>query len=125
MDMVRWTLKDYLQSHNLSTYALVRSSGLAPNTVYSLARGEQNQIRLDTIAGVLGGLRELVGHEVALTDILVHEVRSDAPEDDLHTSSTADLAATLEDLEHDLPEGEIDEWLETFYAAADLGNKHV
>lgn len=119
---MRWRLKDYLQEHDLTAYALVRASNLAPNTVYSLARGNQNQIRLDTIAGVLGGLRELTGKEVALTDILVHEiVREPEPDDHdlLLASGTADLAEALDDLEKDLSPGEVDAWLETFYAEAD------
>lgn len=74
MDTVRWKLRDFLEQNNLTTYALVRASDLAPNTVYSLARGATKHVRLDTIAGVLGGLRRLTGHEVGLSDILEHEV---------------------------------------------------
>lgn len=121
MDTVSWKLKDYLKTRNLTAYQLVRASNLAPNTVYSLARGEQNQVRLDTIAGVLSGLRQLTGDEVALTDILVHEVRPEPEEDDqkvLLASGTADLQTALDDLESDLPAEEVDAWLETFYAAA-------
>lgn len=121
MDTVSWKLKDYLKTHNLTAYQLVRASNLAPNTVYSLARGEQNQVRLDTIAGVLSGLRQLTGDEVALTDILVHKVRPEPEEEDqevLLTSGTADLQTALDDLENDLPAEEVNAWLETFYAAA-------
>lgn len=121
MDTVRWKLKDYLEQNDLSTYALVRASKLAPNTVYSLARGSTNHVRLNTIAGVLGGLRQLTGHEVTLTDILAHEVHDEPEEDEqdlLLASGTADLQATLDDLESDLPPAEVDAWLETFYAAA-------
>lgn len=74
MDTVRWKLQDFLEEHNLTTYALVRASDLAPNTVYSLARGATKHVRLDTVAGVLGGLRRLTGQEVGLADILEHEV---------------------------------------------------
>lgn len=122
MDIVEWRLKDYLKRHELTAYQLVRASNLAPNTVYSLARGQQNQVRLDTIAGVLRGLRELTGDEVALTDILIHEVQPEPEEDDqdlLLASGTADLQAALDEIESDLPPGEVDAWLETFYKAAD------
>lgn len=122
MDTVHWKLKDYLKAHNLTAYQLVRASSLAPNTVYSLARGGQNQVRLDTIAGVLGGLRQLTGDEVTLTDILVHEIQPEPEEDDqelLLASGTDDLQVTLDDLESDAAPGAVDAWLETFYAAAD------
>ena len=129
MDTVEWRLKDYLAAHDLTAYQLVKASSLAPNTVYSLARGKQTQVRLDTIAGVLGGLRQLTGNEVALTDILVHETKPEPePEDDailkededlLLASGTADLQEALDEIEADLPAGEVDRWLETFYQAAD------
>lgn len=121
MDTVRWRLKDFLNEHNLTTYALVRASKLAPNTVYSLARGSTHHVRLDTIAGVLGGLRKLTGDEVGLTDILEHEVHPELEVDDqdlLLASGTADLQAALDDLESHLLTGEVDAWLEAFYAAA-------
>lgn len=122
MDTVRWKLRDFLEQNNLTTYALVRASDLAPNTVYSLARGATKHVRLDTVAGVLGGLRRLTGHEVGLSDILVHETQPEPEEDDqdlLLASGTDDLQATLDDLESDAAPGEVDAWLETFYAAAD------
>ncbi len=122
MDTVEWRLKDYLVAHDLTAYQLVKASSLAPNTVYSLARGKQTQVRLDTIAGVLGGLRQLTGGEVALTDILVHETKPEPEADDealLLASGTTDLQAALDDLESDLPPGEVDRWLESFHKVAD------
>ncbi len=122
MDTVRWKLRDFLEQNKLTTYALVRASDLAPNTVYSLARGATKHVRLDTIAGVLGGLRRLTGHEVGLSDILVHEIQPEPEEDDqdlLLASGTDDLQATLDDLESGAAPGAVDAWLETFYAAAD------
>ncbi len=129
MDTVEWRLKDYLVAHDLTAYQLVKASSLAPNTVYSLARGKQTQVRLDTIAGVLGGLRQLTGSEVALTDILVHETKPEPEANDeallmddealLLASGTADLQEALDDLESDLPPGEVDAWLESFRNAAD------
>lgn len=102
MDTVRWKLRDFLEQNNLTTYALVRASDLAPNTVYSLARGSTKHVRLDTVAGVLGGLRQLTGHEVGLSDILEHEV---APEPEIMDEETrAWLGAAL------APEIEPYEW---------------
>lgn len=120
MDTVEWRLKDYLTAHDLTAYQLVKASNLAPNTVYSLARGKQTQVRLDTIAGVLGGLRQLTGSEVALTDILVHETKPEPEADDtddqemLLASGTSELAEALHELEKDIPPEELKEWHDAF-----------
>lgn len=74
MDTVRWKLKEYLAQHNLSAYALTKTARLSPNTVYTIARGDTNQVRLETLAGLLGGLRQLTGKEVQFSDVLEHEV---------------------------------------------------
>jgi DNA-binding Xre family transcriptional regulator len=122
MDTLTWKLKEYLDERGLSVYALVQASELAPNTVYALTRGSTTHARIDTLAGILTGLRRLTGEDVGLTDILLHEVIPDPEpaddEDALLLSGTADLSATLDKLEGDLPPGEIDSWLEAFYTAA-------
>ncbi len=117
MDTVEWRLKDYLVAHDLTAYQLVKASSLAPNTVYSLARGKQTQVRLDTIAGVLGGLRQLTGSEVALTDILVHETKPEpeaGEQEELLASGTSGLAKALDDLERDIPPEELAAWHAAF-----------
>lgn len=126
MDTVNWRLKDFLKENGISTYALVEASGLAQNTTYALARGATQHVRLDTLAGVLTGLRKLTGKDVTLADVLIHEVAPDpepdpVPEDDqdaLLASGTADLSEALDDLEGNLPPGEVDAWLSTFQSAA-------
>lgn len=120
MDVVKWRLKEFLVRHNISVYELVRRSGLAPNTVYSASRGEQDQVRLSTIAGLLKGLRELLGRDVDLTEILVHEVLP-APKDDqseLIETSGSEPARQLEQLEQGMPEVEVDQWLARFFDQA-------
>lgn len=104
MDTVRWKLRDFLEQNGLTTYALVRASHLAPNTVYSLARGSTKHVRLDTIAGVLGGLRRLTGREVGLSDILEHEVAPEVMDEETRTWLGAALAPELEPYEW----GEVD-----------------
>ena len=96
MDTVRWKLRDFLEKNNLTTYALVRASDLAPNTVYSLARGATKHVRLDTVAGVLGGLRRLTGQEVGLSDILEHEVAPEQVVMDEETRTWLDAALAPE-----------------------------
>ncbi len=74
MDSVKWKLKEYLDSHKLTAYALTKSADLSPNTIYTIARGDTNQVRLETLASLLSGLRKLTGQEVSLGDVLEHEV---------------------------------------------------
>ena len=68
--MVRWKLREYLKEHNLSAYALAKRTDLSPDTIYSIVRGEINQVRLDTLAALLSGLRDLTGEPVIFEDVL-------------------------------------------------------
>ena len=105
MDTVRWRLKDYLQEHDLTEEALVRASNLSSRLVHALTVEEAEQVRLETLAGLLGGLRVLPGTELVVSAALL-------------ASGTADLQAQLDDLERDVPPGELDTWLRAFYTAA-------
>jgi DNA-binding Xre family transcriptional regulator len=120
MDVVKWRLKTFMDQHKISAYSLVKTSGLAPNTVYSATRGEQDQVRLSTLAGILKGLRELLGHDIDLREILVHEVLPEPKDDqsELLEMGGTELAEVLDDLEADVPENDIDAWLERFYHQA-------
>ena len=98
MDAVKWKLKEYLDRHELSVYALTKTSDLSPNTVYTIARGDTNQVKLETLAGLFKGLRKLTGEEVSFEDVLEHT--PDAEEQELDEESRlwleADLAPPLE-----------------------------
>lgn len=124
MDTVRWRLKDYLQEHDLTEEALVRASNLSPRLVHALTLEEAEQVQLETLAGLLGGLRTLTGTEVALSDVLIYvaddEVNDEIDDetDALLASGTVDLQEHLDDLEQDVPPGEMDAWLRAFYTAA-------
>jgi mRNA-degrading endonuclease toxin of MazEF toxin-antitoxin module len=106
VDTFRLKLKEYLDERGLSVYALIKASGLAPNTLYAIARGASGNARLDTLAGVLTGLRRLTGEDATLSDIL--------DEDALATGTSKVRAAP------EKPESAPDdsEWLQAFLAAA-------
>lgn len=134
MDSVRWRLKAYLQEHDLTEEALAQVSNLSPRLVRALTVEEAGQVRLETLAGLLGGLRALTGSEVALSDVLAYSTDDTTVDDatvndttvdnaeDVLLSGTADLQWSLDDLERDLPPDEIDAWLGAFAAAA---SKHA
>lgn len=124
MDIVRWRLKDYLREHDLTEEALVQASKLSPRLVHALTAAEAEQVRLETLAGLLNGLRTLTGTEVALSDVLVYvtdddvDNETDDETDVLLASGAADLQRQLDDLERDVPPGELDTWLKAFYTTA-------
>jgi hypothetical protein len=124
MDTLTLKLKEYLDGRGLSAYALIQASGLAANTVYSLTRGSTTHARLDTVAGILTGLRRLTGEDVTVSDILHHKVTPDPePDEDaeLLDTGTADLSAALADIEGRQKPEKVDAWLESFYNAAKRG----
>jgi DNA-binding Xre family transcriptional regulator len=71
--MVKWKLKALLEANNLSAYALSRAAGVAPNTVYGLARGEHERISLKVLSEVIRTLEELTGKRVSVCDLLEYE----------------------------------------------------
>ena len=68
--MVTWKLREYLDAHNVSAYALTKAVDLAPNTVYALARGDQSRLDLAVLDKVIAGLEQLTGQTVTFNDLL-------------------------------------------------------
>jgi DNA-binding Xre family transcriptional regulator len=105
MDTVRWRLKEFLAERDLTPYALTRAADLAPNTVYTIARGHNHQVKLETLAGILGGLRKLTGEEVGFDDVLEYRTGDvgEAPGPVVPEPAWMRLAGVLDD-----PEGRDD-----------------
>lgn len=70
---IQWKLADYLQTHGLTAYKLVKAIGseTKAGTVYRLARkGEEpSRVDLPTLQNVIAGLRKLTGEPVTLSDV--------------------------------------------------------
>ena len=93
--MVKWRLRQYLDEHDLSAYALTKAAALAPNTVYALARGDRGRVDLEVLEKVITGLEQLTGRRVELTDVLE---RDDAPPAaKSNAGSWLELAGTFDD----------------------------
>lgn len=71
--MVTWKLREYLDRHEVSAYALSKSTDLAPSTVYALARGDQGRVDLVVLDKVIGALEQLTGQRVSIGDLLERE----------------------------------------------------
>lgn len=90
--MVTWKLRDYLNQHEVSAYALVKAADLAPSTVYALARGDQRRVDLVVLDKVLGALEQLTGQRATVGDLLERETPDERPKGDL-----LELAGTFDD----------------------------
>ena len=75
--MIKWKLKDYLDTHDITAYKLIQRSGLASNTVYEMARGESESASLKTLETVIKTLSEVTREQVSLTDVV--EIVEDEP----------------------------------------------
>ncbi len=71
--MLKWKLKDYLDNHKLSAYALTKTASVAPNTVYALARGNHERVSLEVLDKVMEALDSMTGQRVSVCDLLERE----------------------------------------------------
>jgi DNA-binding Xre family transcriptional regulator len=118
---MKWRLKSYLDEHNLTPYSLVRATGVSPTTVYGIAQGKHERISLEVLDKVLWGLERLTGETVEISDVLEREPMPVDDQAALLASGTAGLGEALDDLERELPPGEVEAWLATFEGDAERG----
>ncbi len=93
--MIRWTLKAYLQEHELSAYRLVQAADLSPTTVYALARGTHERVSLEVLDKVLTALERLTGKPVEIGDLLEREPDPEPMDDETKVWMDAELAPPL------------------------------
>ena len=67
---MNWKIKQLLEQHNITPYRLWKESGLARQTVYTLAHDKGDRVDLGTLGTVLHCLERLTGKRVELTDVL-------------------------------------------------------
>jgi DNA-binding Xre family transcriptional regulator len=114
--MIRLNIGSYLEQKNITPYRLVKESGLAPNTVYNLARTPAKRIDLDTLGSIVEALTRLTGKTVTPNDLL--EVIEEPPQE-IESETRAwldgaayDMGKALDELEKDIPRAELEAWLE-------------
>lgn len=90
--MVTWKLRDYLDAHEVSAYALLKTTDLAPSTVYALARGDQRRVDLAVLDKVITGLGQLTGKQVKFDDLLEHEPEPEKMDGETRAWLESDLA---------------------------------
>lgn len=70
MVTVRWKIRAFLDANNITPYRLWKDSGLARQTVYTLAHDKGDRVDLGTLAAVLSTLGTLVNRPVEISDVL-------------------------------------------------------
>lgn len=115
--MVKVQLREYLDSHGVSAYALTKQAALAPNTVYTLARGDTKRLDLEVLAEVMNALEQLTGEPVTFNDLLERQEIKDEQQD-LAEAGLADYSQALSDLEADVPTEALTAWGSAFEKAS-------
>jgi DNA-binding Xre family transcriptional regulator len=67
---VKWRIRAFLDANNITPYRLWKESGLARQTVYTLAHDRGDRVDLGTLGAVLSTLEKLVSRPVELADVL-------------------------------------------------------
>ncbi|MDX2007341.1 MAG: helix-turn-helix transcriptional regulator [Meiothermus sp.] len=76
MIRVKWKVKEYLDIHQKTPYALWKASGLSRKTVYDITGGKLIRMDFSTLAAVIQGLETITQKRVEPNDVL--EVVRDA-----------------------------------------------
>lgn len=72
MRTVQFSLRAYLDAHDLTAYRLAEAARgrVSRGTVYAMARGSASRVDLGTLGAVITTLEELTGLEVTPADLL-------------------------------------------------------
>lgn len=71
--MVKWKLKDTMDMHGITRYALQKETGAAMNTLRAMYDGTTRRPDLDVLDGVIRALRKATGKPLGLSDVLEWE----------------------------------------------------
>ena len=73
---VKWKIREYLEKHGKSPYALWKASGLSRTAVYDICNDKQEGLRFEAMGRIVEALEKLTGETVTPNDLL--EVVRDA-----------------------------------------------
>lgn len=74
---VKWKVKEILEQHEKTPYALWKASGVSRTTLYAITGGKMDGLHFDTLDKLIRGLEKLTGKTITPNDLL--EVVRDAP----------------------------------------------
>ena len=67
---VHWKLSSYLKARKISVRQVMLESGLSSNTLYPIARGQAEQVSLETVSRVIEAISKLTASPVGVSDLL-------------------------------------------------------
>ncbi|UWX64725.1 helix-turn-helix domain-containing protein [Deinococcus rubellus] len=68
--MVSWKLKNTMDAHSITRYALQKESGVAMNTLRGMYDGTTKRPDLEVLDSVIRALRQISSKEITLANIL-------------------------------------------------------
>ena len=74
---MKWKVKEILEQHEKTPYALWKASGVSRTTLYAITGGKMDGLHFDTLDKLIRGLEKLTGKTITPNDLL--EVVRDAP----------------------------------------------
>lgn len=69
--VIAWKLKDTMDAHGVTRYALQKDTGIALNTIRAMYDGDTQRPDLALLDKIIGSLRRLTGQDIVLSDVLV------------------------------------------------------
>lgn len=70
---IRFTLKEFLDAHNVTPYKLSKESGVSLNTVYGIANDTSKRIDKDTLDSILRTLEGMTGKHLEVSDVMAFD----------------------------------------------------
>jgi DNA-binding Xre family transcriptional regulator len=67
---VKWKVKDLLEQHGKTPYALWKASGVSRTTLYAITGGKMDGLHFDTLDKLIRGLEALTGQTITPNDVL-------------------------------------------------------
>lgn len=71
--MFRWTLKQTMDQHGVTRYALQKEADIAMNTVRAMYEGSPTRIDFPVVEKVIHALRRLTSAEITADDVFTWE----------------------------------------------------
>lgn len=67
---MKWKVKDLLEQHGKTPYALWKASGVSRTTLYAITGGKMDGLHFDTLDKLIRGLEALTGQTITPNDVL-------------------------------------------------------
>lgn len=107
--MIKWTLRNYLDTNELSAYRLAQTAKVSPATVYALARGDHERVSLEVLDKVLTALEHLTGKPAEIGDLLEREPDPEEMDEETRTWLESGLSRLSDVDPYEWAEGEAEE----------------